>query len=552
MQTDCAFRIQVACRGGAAASSIHVLKLRLSSFIPRLHLIKIFTDQDLVYSMGTSTTSMASALQTIDLVRQEANRLLDPKRKSALGQFMTPSIVAQYMASLFRANPTGTIRLLDPGAGVGSLTAAFLERFTTASGVKQIGVTAYEVDEVMQPYLTSVLNDYRIAAEASGVELHSTVMADDFIDAVCRPLLRSEQPRFTHAILNPPYKKINSDSEHRALLRRVGIETVNLYSAFLALTIDMMEDGGEIVAIVPRSFCNGPYYRPFRDWLFQKTAIWHIHLFEARDRAFQEDEVLQENIIIHLVRSEKQGDITISTSTDHALHNYECNTYQFEQLVKPSDAHRFLHIPSHPKQSGLELSPVVKYSLEEIGIQVSTGPVVDFRLRDYLRSDPGADTVPLLYPAHFAGQGIEWPKQTKKPNALVLHPQTRKWLFPNGFYTVVRRFSSKEERHRIVATVVQPSNFDSDLLGFENHLNVFHIGRCGLPADLAYGLSAFLNSTVVDEAFRSFNGHTQVNATDLRLMKYPSSEALVKLGTWAKEQVSLSQDAIDQRVSRLL
>ena len=131
------------------------------------------THIDLVYSMGTSSTSMASTLQTIDLVRQEANRLLDPKRKSALGQFMTPSIVAQYMASLFTANSAGTIRLLDPGAGVGSLTAAFLQRFTTAGGAKHIGVTAYEIDEVMQSYLTNVLNQYRIAAEASGLELQA-------------------------------------------------------------------------------------------------------------------------------------------------------------------------------------------------------------------------------------------------------------------------------------------------------------------------------------------------------------------------------------------
>jgi adenine-specific DNA-methyltransferase len=76
--------------------------------------------------MATPPTPMASALQTVDLVRQNANRQLDPKRKSALGQFMTPSVVARYMASLFEATPKETIRVLDPSAGVGSLTAAFL------------------------------------------------------------------------------------------------------------------------------------------------------------------------------------------------------------------------------------------------------------------------------------------------------------------------------------------------------------------------------------------------------------------------------------------
>jgi len=495
---------------------------------------------------------MASALQTMDLVRQKANSQLDPKRKCALGQFMTPSVIAQYMASLFTGVPKDTIRLLDPGAGVGSLTAAFLQRFITPHGAKRIHATAYEIDEVMEPFLSGVLNEYRTAAQVSGVDLDSEVISHDFIDAACRPLLRGTQLRFTHAILNPPYKKINNDSEHRILLRQAGIETVNLYSAFLALTIEMMEEGGEIVAIIPRSFCNGPYYKPFRDWLFRKTAIRHIHLFEARNRAFQEDDVLQENIIVYLVRSAAQGEVTISTSVDHELHNYESHTYRFEQIVNLSDSQRFLHIPSHPNQNGLKLSATVKYSPEEIGLEISTGPVVDFRLKEYLRSDPGEDTVPLLYPGHFAGQGMEWPKKGKKPNALLLHPETKKWLFPNGFYTVVRRLSSKEEMRRIVASVVQPAVFTSDLLGFENHLNVFHRGRRGLPENLAYGLAAFLNSTIVDGAFRSFNGHTQVNATDLRLMKYPSADALISLGRWAKEQESLCQEAIDERISSLL
>jgi adenine-specific DNA-methyltransferase len=127
------------------------------------------------------------------------------------------------------------------------------------------------------------------------------------------------EKRFTHAILNPPYKKINSMSRHRLLLRQVGIETVNLYSAFVALTIELMQPGGHIVAIIPRSFCNGPYYRPFREIILSNTAIKHMHLFGARDRAFKDDGVLQENIIIVLERGVPQGSVAVSTSTDDSL-----------------------------------------------------------------------------------------------------------------------------------------------------------------------------------------------------------------------------------------
>jgi hypothetical protein len=177
-------------------------------------------------------------------------------------------------------------------------------------------------------------------------------------------------------------------------------------------------------------------------------------------------------------------------------------------------------------------------SLAETGLQVSTGPVVDFRVKDYLRKMPETGTVPLLYPAHFSGQKFQWPlPEGKKPNALLLCPETEKWLYPKGFYTVVRRFSSKEEKRRVVASVFNPELCpENELIGFENHLNVFHCNKKGLPAELAYGLAFFLNSTLVDQNFRLFSGHTQVNAADLKTMKYPSRQILMELGVWAMKQ----------------
>jgi hypothetical protein len=129
---------------------------------------------------------------------------------------------------------------------------------------------------------------------------------------------------------------------------------------------------------------------------------------------------------------------------------------------------------------------------------------------------------------------------------------TEKWLYPAGFYCVVRRFSSKEEKRRVVASVIDPASFgDNPVLGFENHLNLFHENKHGLPEALARGLAVFLNMTAVDEHFRRFNGHTQVNATDLKLMKYPSRDALIQLGEWAMRQTTLSQDAIDTKLGTL-
>ncbi|WP_323092367.1 Eco57I restriction-modification methylase domain-containing protein, partial [Aeromonas jandaei] len=135
----------------------------------------------------------------------------------------------------------------------------------------------------------------------------------------------------THVILNPPYKKINSQSAHRLALRTVGIETVNLYSAFVALAVGETAPGGQIVAIIPRSFCNGPYYRPFRDFILERAAIRHMHLFESRNKAFRDDEVLQENIIIRLERGGQQGPVTVTTSTDDSFSDLTTHEHPFDR-----------------------------------------------------------------------------------------------------------------------------------------------------------------------------------------------------------------------------
>ena len=104
-----------------------------------------------------------------------------------------------------------------------------------------------------------------------------------------------------------------------------------------------------------------------------------------------------------------------------------------------------------------------------------------------------------------------------------------------------------------MASVVDPSVFDdAAVLGFENHLNLFHENKRGLPQQLARGLAVFLNTSAVDENFRRFNGHTQVNATDLKIMKYPSRDTLIALGEWAMQRGELTQKMIDDKFGTLI
>lgn len=472
-----------------------------------------------------------------DIYRIAVGRKLNPASRSTLGQFMTPEPVASYMASLFKET-AGTITLIDPGAGVGTLTAAFVDEVARRAGKPDsIDAVVYETEPIMLGYLASTLDECRKACKHNKIKFTSNIIGEDFIKEgvrLCdnRQLFDEPSPKYSHCIINPPYKKICSTSDHRFWLRQIGIETTNLYSAFLSIVIKLLAPKGELVAIVPRSFCNGVYFKQFRQLLLGEMALKHIHVFDTRNQAFKDDKVLQENIIFHAIKKLKQGKVTITSSSDHRFEDTTHRRVDFDKVVKPGDPDQFIHIAVNDfDQQVIDYMSVFTNSLKDLGIDVSTGPVVDFRLKNDLRQQPEVDTHPLIYPTHFTANFIEWPKpKSKKPNAIFESEKSARWLMPNKWYVLTKRFSSKEERRRIVAAINDPKRLPSSKIGIENHLNVLHEKKDGLDPLIAKGLAIYLNSTLVDLYFRQFSGHTQVNATDLRMLHYPDQDTLIRLG----------------------
>ncbi len=496
-------------------------------------------------------------IDAVDFFRLDANSKLDPERRSELGQFMTPPATARLMASMFQAK-AAKLTLLDAGAGVGSLTAALVEEICgRVHKPKSIQATAYELDTTLVEYLVSTLDQCQKTCESNGVTFESDLIERDFIDDGARKL-RQEMfapvTLYNCAILNPPYKKINSDSQTRSTLREIGVETSNLYTGFLAVVLMLLADGGEIVAITPRSFCNGPYFKPFRKLLLDTVTIRRIHVFESRQDAFREDDVLQENVIFHGIKGgSREAGVTISSSAGPEDEIAVVREIAYEQLVRPSDPDYFIHIvPDELGGAIAEQMGRLYWTLHEHDLEVSTGRVVDFRALPLLRAVPEAGTVPLVYPLNFENGFIAWPKPSgKKAQAMALLPGVEELLIPKGTYVLVKRFSAKEENRRVVAAVYDPVRIAAEQVGIENHLNYFHRKGRGLPIALAKGLAAFLNSTLVDLYFRQFSGHTQVNAADLRSLKYPARSQLEALGSRIGDQFP-KQEVIDRYVEEAL
>ncbi len=427
-----------------------------------------------------------NVLYAAELLRIKANSKLNPKVKSTLGQFFTPHPISLYMASLFH-KIEGDISLLDPGCGSGLLTAAFVDESLRRKKINSINIDAFDIDSAIQPFIDETLALCVEKYEKHGVSINANFILDDFIFNKTKNagLFATQKSCYSHIIMNPPYKKIATNSDRRKALKSVGIETVNLYTGFVALALQQLIKGGELVAIIPRSFCNAD---------------------------FKIDQSTQS-----------------ITATDLTI-----RTVPFTAIVKPNDKQQFIHIAANERdQAVIDRLSYFNSTLDDIKLQVSTGSVVDFRLKEDLRSNIESGAVPLIYPTHLNG-GVNWPKDSKKSNAISVSDKSKSWLWENsGNFVIVKRFSSKEEKRRIVAAYYDGS-LPGDLIGFDNKLNIFHDSKKGFAKDIALGLYVYLNSTLLDKYYRLFGGHTQVNATDLRTILYPNLESLKFMGNKAR------------------
>ncbi|MGH3768640.1 MAG: Eco57I restriction-modification methylase domain-containing protein [Pseudonocardiaceae bacterium] len=502
--------------------------------------------------MGAAEVAEAAAALTAraEIRRVSALQTLSRGQQSSLGQFFTPERAAALITGLPRLPKSGRFRVLDPGAGSGSLTAALVSRVLRECPALELEIVAVEIDPEVGLYLRETLTDLTDTACTVGVKVATETVLGDYIE-----LLTSLMPKpaafnrpFDLVIMNPPYRKLGLNSAHRRALLCQGVECPNLYAAFLALGTAVLNPGGQLVAITPRSFANGPYFRQFRRFLLDRLTLDRLHIFESRSTVFSDTGVLQENVVFSGTHHGINDEVVLSVSRSYSDKSVE-RVVSYGEVVRPGDRQYFIRILADGSDTvAAKTVGALPAKLADLNIQVSTGKVVDFRVRVNLRKLLEAGTVPLIYPGNVRSGIIEWPREIRKDQAFAVKSPSehKKYLLPAGFYVVVKRFSAKEERRRVVAAVWDPGMHTS-AVAFENHLNIFHVDGAGLDRDLAVGLSYWLNSSIVDNFFRTFSGHTQVNATDLRTLRFPSLGALRVLGQ-GQEMLLPRQDEIDRLV----
>ncbi len=523
-----------------------------------------------------------AALDLVAYSYEAGKALLEKRALKTLkenGQFLTPPPVARYMAQQIGPIHDGG-RLLEPAIGSGVLVCAVIEQLIAARQPLErrlnLWIDAYETDRELYNLARQVLTTASEEADREGITLHWQIYHDDFVlaclpetqptlfasGAECQKPVRNTS--FDYIISNPPYFKLNHDD--RLVKAAAGKLTghTNIYTLFMALSARLLVPKGKACFITPRSFCSGVYFSSFRKELLQDVTPLSVYLFRSRDEIFQNDSVLQENVIFTYEKSPQRnslqyraGSINILTSKDDQnLHTASLSRQvAFRHFLKQHDGQFRFRLPTGMLDEQI-LDAVDRWegSLEFYGLQVSTGPVVAFRAQHLLRGIPPThDTVPLLWMQNVKPHEVRWPLQDlDKPQTILTTAEAlptaaaspdHSLLIPTANYVLLRRFSAKEDLRRLVAAPFLAKNFPYAQIGLENHLNFIYRKKAtfGAVNDLqeveAIGLAAILNSALIDRYFRIANGNTQVNAAELRALPLPAWEVICRIG----EQIQNSQ-----------
>lgn len=443
------------------------------------------------------------------------------------GQFMTPALIAQFMASRLVDGFTGDKAvILEPSAGGGVLVAAVIESLLALrEKPSEIHVVAWEQDSRLLGGLNALMERAKNECLVLNVKLTFVVECGDFL--LSELAVSGQEIENLLVIANPPFLKLRADDKRAEAHPYAVFGQPNIYGLFMAATARLVGSGGKWCFISPRSWMGGPYFSGVRKSIFEHLTLNAIHAFESRKKGFEEDSVLQESSIVWFSHGPQCAEDDVWVSKSDGVDDLGLSigkVLDFSSVVNRLDSFS-VRIPVVQD----DLLDSWSQTLSSIGFSVSAGPVVPFRALEQVRGDADETTVPLLWLQHVQQQKISWPIQKKKEH-IVLDEKSKAILVKNRTMVVARRFSPKEDPRRLTCAAYVEGSLPGGWIGIENHLSYLYKKDGEMSEEEARGLAAFLATKVVDDYFRSVSGSTQVNIGDLRRLPVPSLEKIVSMG----------------------
>ena len=460
--------------------------------------------------------------------------------KVRLGRFFTKRDTAAMMADMIALPTTSVVRVLDPGAGTGILSAAVVERLCQSGTCSEIRLVCYENDARYLPRLKDNLERLRRRCRRFyKVRLAASVLEENFVlagrESYMISLMAKDAPTYDIVIMNPPSELLPPDSPEAMCTPDLFSGSVDLCYLFLAMAESALAPGGQLVALLPTVFATSPQLSKLRNFLFSQNTPTHLHLFTTGKPA----KPLKKNMVLCLRHTPpaKTDVLHMSSSSDDGTPEKTCRLEPLSVsfVVRGTDSSLLLMYDPAELQVFLYMSSL-KNSFSRMHLRMHTGLTLVSRYRNCLYDQPARGLVPLLYPAALTEGRVQFPvteKGTRTPlGGQYLLPAIPSLMQKNRNMLLIKRAPAKSDNRKLVCGVYLASQMiPYKMISTHNKLN--YIDRDGeeMDASLLFGLHCFLSSGVCDLYIRIISKSAQVNAKELSDLPLPESDVLRRLGS---------------------
>jgi len=536
-------------------------------------------------------SSLFDTYYTENLEVHDYLHLVSQEMRKRLGQYITPSVIVKYILDAAGYREDADIldrRLADPACGSGIFLVEAIRVYLAALRRTGDPIEAWyprvqatfvgvDVDPIACLYARFNLSLLLTPAILFWADAHSNTSLPALpiycLDTLRRIATELGAPRlfsydtpplrltdsFDFVVGNPPYHKIGRlDKELKNAFRASLYGHPNAYGLFLHAGLEMLQPGGVLGYIIPRSMLSGLYFKNLRRFIEQQAVLREVTLIAERKKVFEN--VLQGTMVLILQRQSVpthplKTAITRSVADMETRQMPSARVSQ-EQVVRHlNDASVWFVADTRRTYDILDkiLSRHPLLSSPTVSCPARTGPIVWNRVKPLLCSSPEADALPLVWATDVGRFAFSFGSAGEnRPSYLKVTARTHR-LMNRGLCLLAQRVTADEQPHRLVACI--PDHFCAEhAAGYfvENHLNVIQPGPGAPPIDLYY-LLGLLCSDVMEFFFRAMNGNTQVSATELNLMPIPRCDREPQIGALARQLQnapgSLARASLEQRLN---
>ena len=495
-------------------------------------------------------------------------------RRHKAGQVFTPLCLGQAAAETIDLTPTARqgrrdLHIVDAGIGDGQLTLAVLARLGETPREDRpdtIRVTGVELDSSLGAAARRNLDTMMPWCRDHGMALEADVIVADFTT----PEVWRHDPSHPNGelpidivISNPPYRRVRNDSEETrvAALAKLAV-TGNTYTTFCEIGWRILRRRGQLMAITPRSFQNGPRFREFRKRLEEHVDLDQMHMWRNRGRLYGRQNVLQETVCWHGWKRhkgnrERRALVVVTHGDRERGTSWTWTTSGDRKWIHagPYNDHR-LRTYTDRNDEQIEQWAERLPTLVDLGLAVKTGRHIAHRHPNTLAHERRSGFVPYIDRPHVQPGSLRWPtdrEHYKNFYNVEGDPKPLEITGP-GWYVAVNRFAPNEDQPRIRACVITPAESEEGFIG-SNQTNIIRRTRdakatgadaeaadredtdawggrldpTSLTPETARSIAAWINTAIANQLITMRLGSTQVNAADLETLAIPPADELADL-----------------------